>query len=393
MERRLLPIVIIISLAIGFLGGYQYRQSPAVISLDGSTDNSNHPDLGLFWQVWDAIHQRYVDKSKINDTELLYGAIDGLVKKVGDPYTTFFTPKESQSFAQEIDGAFGGIGIEIGVRNDILTVISPIKGTPAERAGLRAGDKIVKIGDKATNDLTVSDAVNLIRGKKGTPIELTIVRNGDKTSKTLSILRDTIKIPAVKLTMLDDTTAHLEVYIFNKNVDSEFDKAAREIAKSKARNIILDLRNNPGGLLDSAVNLSGYFLDPNSLVTIEKKGDGTTREYRTSGNPILKNYKVVILINKGSASASEIVSGALKDNLNTVLIGEKSFGKGSVQEVIDLPKGTSLKITVAKWLTPKGISINENGINPDIAIERTDADITADKDPQLDKAKQFFSSK
>jgi len=385
-------IIAILLIAASFVGGFYFHQYvsktyvPIKEVINRELGQPQGIDFSLFWKTWDLIQSRYVDQSKIKTQDLVYGAIDGMVKAVGDPYTVFFVPKESENFAQEINGAFGGVGIEIGLRDSMLTVITPIKGTPGEKAGLIAGDKILKIGDKSTDGLHIDQAVSLIRGPKGTPVRLTINRESFKSPKEVTIIRDTIKVPTVAWKLLDNNTAYVQLFIFNRNVDDDFKKVAKEIISSKADRIILDLRNNPGGLLDSSVNIAGYFLEPNQLVTQERFNNNKTDEYRTSDNGQLKNYPLVIIINKGSASASEILAGAIKDNRGVTLVGEKSFGKGVVQEVDELPGKASVKITIAKWFTPKGTSINDSGIEPDIKIERTEADAKADKDPQLNKA-------
>lgn len=395
MQKRFIPIVIVLTLAIGFIGGFYYKnqaQLPLLNLVNKDYRQPNSVDFSLFWNVWDMLHDRYVDKEKLNTQDLVYGAIDGLVRTLGDPYTVFLKPKESEEFQQQIKGSFSGIGIEIGLRKNILTVISPIKDTPAARAGLLAGDKILKINDKSTEGMKLDEAVSLIRGPKGTKVTLTVTRDGLEKTKEISITRDVIKIPAVTWKLLDDNIAYLEIFTFNQNVDTEFKKAAQEIVDSKAKKIILDLRNNPGGLLDSAVNIAGYFLDKNKIVTLERFGNGQENQFRTQPNGQLKNYSIIILINKGSASASEILAGALKDNRGVLIVGETSFGKGSVQEVLDLPQKASLKITIAKWFTPNGISINDDGIKPDIEIKRSEEDIKSDKDPQLEKARELIKS-
>ncbi len=397
LAKRFIPIILVLAIAVGFVGGFYYRDyrvpAPELNNLiNKGIGQPNDVDFSLFWNVWELLQTRFVDKSKLNTQSLVYGAIDGMVKSAGDPYTVFFQPKESEAFAQQINGAFGGIGIEVGMRNNILTIIAPIKDTPAARAGLLAGDKILKIGAKSTEGMKIDEAVGLIRGPSGTKVTLTYTRDGLDKAKEVTMTRDTIKIPAVDWKMLDENTAYVEMYVFNKNVDDEFKKTAEEIVKSKATRIILDLRNNPGGLLDSAVNIAGYFLDSNSLVTIEKSGDGRQNEFRTQPNGLLKNYPLIVLINKGSASASEILSGALKDDRGVLLVGETSFGKGSVQEVDELPNKASIKITIAKWFTPKDVSINENGIKPDVAVTLTEQDVNANKDPQLDRARELIKN-
>lgn len=399
-KKIVVSLLIVASLAVGFTGGAFYSKSGSSIELPsilGGLINRdvNKPedvDFSEFWTVWDMLHENYVDKDKIsNNTDLLYGSIDGLVNSIGDPYTVFLKPVASKNFLQQIDGSFGGIGIEIGLRNDILTVIAPIKDTPAAKAGLLAGDKITKIGDKSTAGIKVEEAVELIRGPKGTKIKLTYVRGAAKSGTEVTITRGEIKIPAIDL-KIDGKIAYIQFSIFNKNADFEFDKAAKEISKSGADRIILDLRNNPGGLLDSAVNITSYFLDTDKIVTIERFGNGKEQIYKTRPNGILKDYPLIILINEGSASASEILAGAIKDNRGITLIGKKSFGKGSVQEIRNLSDGASLKITIAKWFTPKDMSISDHGIMPDIEVELTEDDFKAEKDPQLDKAKELIQN-
>jgi len=257
---------------------------------------------------------------------------------------------------------------------------------------LLAGDKILKINDKSTEGMKIDEAVSLIRGPQGTTVKLNYTREKMPNPTDETIKRDVIEVPAVDWKMLNDNTAYIDISIFNGNLDSEFQKTANEIVASKANRIILDLRNDPGGLLDSAINIAGYFLDPNKTVTIEKFSDGTEQPFQTTANGKLKNYPLIVLINKGSGSASEILAGALKDNRGVTVVGETSFGKGSVQELAELPQKASLKITIAKWLTPSGKSIDENGIKPDIEIAITAEDITAGKDPQLDKALELIKN-
>jgi carboxyl-terminal processing protease len=397
LAKRFLPILIVVSLAVGFTGGFYYRnyKTSAPVLKDIINRDVGQPqgvDFSTFWTVWNMLQSKYVDKTKLNTQNLIYGAIDGMVKAIGDPYTVFFQPVESEQFAQQINGSFSGVGIELGLRKNILTVIAPIKDSPAAKAGLVAGDKIVKINDKTTDGMIIDDAVNTIRGPKGTQVKLTIARDNVSGTKDYTLTRDNIKIPAIDWKIVDNDTAYISLSIFNQNLDSEFDKAAHGIASSKAKRIILDLRNDPGGLLDSAVNVASYFLDSNQVVTIERFSDNTENQYKTEPNGLLKSYPIVILLNKGSASASEILAGALKDDRGVLIVGETSFGKGSVQELENLPQKASVKITVAKWYTPKGVSINENGIKPDVSVTITDADIQASKDPQLDKAKELVKN-
>ncbi len=399
--RKTLIVVIFISLLVGFGGGvwifkYQETNSLPILKrlINQDEGRSQDVDFALFWKVWSALNDKYVDKSKLDPQKMVYGAIEGMVNSTGDPYTVFFEPVVSKQFKEVIAGAFGGVGIEIGMKSGILTVISPLKDTPAYKAGIIAGDKIVKIDSKSTENMAIDEAVNLIRGKIGTKVVLTILRSGQKSTKDYELIRESIKVPTVEWKLIDDHIAYIQVFTFNENVDSLFKDAAEEILKSKADRLVIDLRNNPGGLLDSAINLAGWFLDKDSLVVSEVFGNGTRNDFKADGNAALKNYPTVVLINGGSASASEILAGALHDDAHIKLVGDKSFGKGSVQELENFDGGSSLKVTVAKWLTPAGISISLKGIEPDVKVSLNEDLLasgsleigTPGKDPQLDKA-------
>ena len=376
---------------VGFVGGLWFKNArttpPSIATL--INQRSGQPsgvDFSLFWETWDNLHKRYVDPTKLDTQKLVYGAISGLVDSVGDPYTVFLPPKLSEQFATEIKGSFGGVGIEIGIRNNSLTVIAPIKDSPAYKAGLQAGDTIEKIDGVTTDGMLVEEAVSKIRGTKGTSVTLTIHHASAAGSKDFRLLRDIIKIPAVQWSIKNGDVAHVQLFVFNENIDGDFKKVANEIRSSTAKKIVLDLRNNPGGLLDSAVDLAGYFLDAGKIVTTQKSGDGSEIVYKAAGDGSLKKYPIILLVNKGSASASEILAGAIKDTRGVTLVGEKTFGKGSVQEVIDEKGGSSLKVTVARWYTPNGTSIQEHGIDVDIIASMSTDDFSSGKDPQLDKA-------
>ena len=355
-------------------------------------------DFSLFWNTWDELHNKFVDQNNLKEDKLLYGAISGMVKGAGDPYTVFFPPVESKSFKQDVGGSFGGIGAEIGKRNGFLVIVAPLEDTPAQKAGLLAGDKILKINGEPTDDKTVEEAVTKIRGEVGTKVTLSILRGNDGTKvKDITIERAVIKIPITKLAALkDNEIAHLSFYSFASTAPFEFQQAAAKIlATTGYKGIILDLRNNPGGFLEVSVDIAGWFIDANSLVAIEQFGkteNNNKTEFRTSGLGALKNYPIVVLVNQGTASAAEILAGALRDNRGIKLVGEKTFGKGSVQELINLKDGSSLKVTVAKWLTPKGISISEQGLEPDYKVVIVEDDASKNKDSQLDKAVEILSS-
>lgn len=401
-SRLILIASILLSLGIGFGAGYGYvtHQQGAAIDpivkqiINQDEGRSAAVDFSLFWQVWDRLHARYVESDKLDTQKLVYGAISGMVAAAGDPYTAFFEPETNKKFQEEVSGAFSGVGMEIGKRDGNLVVITPIKDSPAMRAGIRAGDVILTVDGTAVDGWSVEEAVSRIRGKKGTTVALTIARDGAGDILSFTLTRDTIRVPAVEWRMLDNSTAYLQIMSFNANVDDEFARAAREIASSGAQRLVLDVRNNPGGLLDSAVNVAGWMLKPETTVVQERFSDGLTQHLRTSGNARLASLPTVILINGGSASAAEIIAGALHDVRAIPLIGETSFGKGSVQQLEEFYNGSSLKVTVAKWFTPNGVSISDSGIAPttEVIMDPKEYEVkkwelgTPGKDPQLDRA-------
>jgi len=295
-------------------------------------------------------------------------------------------PEDAKVFKEDVSGEFQGVGMEIGIRQGQLTVIAPLEGTPADKAGLRAGDKIIKIDGKDTRGIIIDEAVKLIRGPKGTEVTLTVFRDGWPEAKDFNIIREVIEIPSLTWEMKDSDIAYIKLYHFSSIASSAFSKAALEILNSKAEKIILDLRNNPGGYLEVAQDIAGWFLERGAVVAIEDFGENKeAKEYNAKGPAKLLSYPTVVLINQGSASGSEILAGALRDNRGIKLVGEKSFGKGSVQELKELTKG-SLKVTVARWLTPQGTLIADKGLEPDFVVEMTEEDIEKDRDPQLEKA-------
>ena len=402
IKKISLPLTIIICLVLGFGGGILYTNKntstvpPIQQLVNQDVGKIQNVDFSLFWKVWNDLSTKYVDKSKLDTQKMVYGAIGGMVDAVGDPYTVFFEPVQAKQFAQEISGAFGGVGMEIGVKNDILTVIAPLPNTPAAKAGISASDKILKINGDSTQGLSAEEAVSIIRGKVGTKVTITISGSDDKP-RDITMTRETIKIPTVVWRMINSDNkniAYIQAYQFNENINGQFKKAVDEIEKAnpKVDGIVLDLRNNPGGLLDSAINLAGYFVAKGQPVVSEVFGDGTINKFTSDGNAVLAKYRTVILVNGGSASASEILAGALHDNLRLKLIGEKTFGKGVVEELVNLDDGAPLKVTVARWFTPAGTNISEKGIEPDIKVELTDdqkkniifGDLSVD--PQLQKA-------
>jgi len=359
-------------------------------------------DFSILWEAWHKLEQDYFNSDDLNDQEMVWGAVAGMVESVGDPYTVFFNPQETKTFLEDVSGEFEGVGIEIGIREDQLQVIAPLEGTPAEKAGLRPGDKIIKIDDKLTTDITIEEAVTLIRGEKGTEVVLTILRDDWETAKDFPIKRGVIKIPSLKWEILasngeaggkDGNVAYIKLYHFSENIDSDFQNAGFDILQTQADRIILDLRNNPGGYLQMAQYIAGWFLARGQIVVIEDFGQGKEREeYEARGNNKFLDFPAVVLINGGTASASEILAAALRDNRQIKLIGETSFGKGSVQKLEYLEDGSSLKVTVADWLTPFGRHITDEGLDPDIVVEMTEQDYEQDRDPQLKRALEIIKS-
>jgi carboxyl-terminal processing protease len=315
-----------------------------------------------------------------------------MTNSLGDPYTSFFNPEQAKMFNQDLQGSFDGIGVEVGMKKSQLTIIAPLPDTPGQKAGLKSGDMIIKIDGKDTSNITTDEAVTLIRGKKGTTVTLTIFRENWSKAQDFKITRDTIKIDSVKW-QLKGNTAYIQIFQFDQSLNSDFQKVAREILSSSAKNIVIDLRNDPGGYLEVCQDIAGWFLKPGQTVVTEKyAGEKKPDAFKAQGNAALSEYPTVVLINEGSASASEILAGALRDNRQIKLVGEKSFGKGSVQEVVPMNNGSFLKITVAKWLTPKGVSISEVGLTPDVKVDITDQDAKLNKDPQLDKALEIVNN-
>jgi len=384
-------VAVVIIYASGFYAGQQ--TVPSVSEVQGVSNKQmqiSNVDFSIFWDAWRVLEQKFVGRQDLNRQKMVYGAVEGMVASLGDPYTAFFSPEQSKLLEGDINGQFGGIGAEIGFQKGVLSIIAPLKDSPAEKAGLLAGDNILKIDASSTADMTLEEAVAAIRGDTGTPITLTIFRNEFDEGKDFTITRDTIQVPVLDWKNEGNGIAYIHLYNFVGNIDMEFQKAAREILASGAKRIVLDLRNNPGGLRDSAVEVASYFIPRGNVILIEDFGTGERQEFRSNGYPYFENMPVVILIDGGSASASEIVAGALKDQRNATLVGAKSFGKGSVQEVTDLPDNALLKITIAKWLTPSGRSIQDQGIEPDITTDMTQTDKDAGKDPQLDKALEII---
>ncbi len=364
----------------------------AIVENKKVSTNSN-VDFSLFWKVWDLVKKKHIDSDKLDAQKMVYGAINGMLKATGDPYSNFFDPQESKEFSQSIEGSFEGIGAELGMKNKILTVITPLDNSPAQKAGLRAGDKIIKVDGKMITDLSIDQAVDLIRGKKGTVVKLTVLSKGKEKTKEISIIRNVIELKSVSVKFKKDKIAYVRITRFSENTDREFDIAMNKIIAAGSKGIVLDLRNNPGGLLNKAVAIASRMIPQGRVVVSEENSNGKTDSLYTSGEDKLSNLPMVVLINEGSASAAEILAGALRDDRGVTLIGKTSFGKGSVQQLMDLPGGSSVKITIAKWLTPNGNYIMKKGIKPDIEVKMTFEDYKNKRDPQLKKALELLNQK
>lgn len=392
--------VILYSITIGviFVSGYGLGAngfkldsgSFPKIKISREVPDNRDIDFGLFWRIWDTIDTSYYDKSKISPQKMVYGAIAGMVSSMGDPYTAFLPPDENKVVEEDLSGSFEGVGIQIGFKGKNLAVIAPLPKSPAEESGVKAGDLIVGIIDEdkkidiGTSGIALSDAVKIIRGKAGTKVTLVLLREDSTEPFKKEITRKAIDVPSVSVSYLENNTiAHIKLIKFGADTEKEWAKAVSQIVDhgSQLTGVVLDLRNNPGGYLQSSVDIAGEFLKKDSVVVIEDRGGKNKTDYKTSRSGSFQETKVVILVNGGSASASEILAGALSEAKGYKLVGEKTFGKGTIQEPLQLEKGSSLHITVAKWLTPNGNWVNEKGLEPDVVV-------TDDQETEIDEQLQ-----
>ncbi|MCC6199064.1 S41 family peptidase [Candidatus Nomurabacteria bacterium] len=377
----------------GVYVGYENRPAMAkvvgIVSKEPPESVVEKTDFNLFWKAWETVQDKLPDADKTDSSERLYGAIQGLLGSFGDPYTTFFPPKENEEFATQISGEFSGVGIGVDEKNDLLTVIAPLKGTPAEKAGIKPGDSIIKIDDILTTALTIDEAIDHIRGKEGTNVVLTIGREGEKVPLVFTLVRTKIVIPTVETNQQGDVFI-ISLYNFSAHAVSEFQGAFRQYRASGSHKLIVDLRGNPGGYLDAAVDIASIFLPEGKVVVKEiGKTPQDVTSHTSHGTPLFgAEDKLIILVDKGSASASEILAGALSEYKVGTLVGTQTFGKGSVQELIPLDTQTSIKVTVAKWYTPQGVSISDNGLTPQVEILQNP---DKEGDEQLEKAIELLN--
>ena len=327
---------------------------------------NGYDELRVFSEAMSIVRKNYVEETKPKD--LVYGAIKGMLGSL-DPHSAFMSPEQFKEMQVDTKGEFGGLGIQIGVKDGMLTVIAPIEDTPAYKAGIKAGDKIIKINNEFTKDMSLHDAVSKMRGVPSSSVKITVIREGWKETKDFTMVREIIKIKSVKSKLIEDSIGYVKINQFQEQTSSDLSSAIEKLTQQNITALILDLRNNPGGLLNSAVDVSSQFLQSGKLVVFIKDRKGEKIEYRSSMNKLNTNMPMVVLVNQGSASASEIVAGALKDWNRAVIIGTQTFGKGSVQSVVPLGDGSALRLTTARYYTPKGVSIQTTGITPDIMVK------------------------
>jgi len=381
-----------------FIGGFTAGRNGFVaqkalqgnISISREVPLDKNLDFSLFWRVWDILFEKYLTQDNLDVSDMVYGAIKGMVGSIGDPYTVFLSPSENRVVQEDLNGDLEGVGIQIGFKGTQLSVIAPLSGTPAEKAGLKAGDAIIGIKDevkgidRGTAGITIQEAVQAIRGPRGSIVTLLVLRDGVNEPIEFEITRAKIDTASVEIEILEGGIARLSVLKFTGDTLDEWESAVDQVlANNGVNSIILDLRNNPGGFLQGSVDIAAEFLGHNQLVVIEQSSLGETNEFRTDRLGRLTDYNIVVLVNEGSASASEILAGALRDQLGVEIIGQTTFGKGTIQEPLQMENGSALHITTAKWLLPKGEWIDKTGITPSVEVED---DLETEEDEQLQKA-------
>lgn len=391
LNKKSIIIVLIVSnlLAIG-AGAYAGVRYGFDIAMEGTPAAEAvtplQADFSLFWDVVDSLKTRHIRGGELDDMKILEGAIKGAVAELKDPYSSFLPAEDAKKFNEDISGVFGGIGAEIGIRDEQLMIIAPLKGNPAEAVGLKPMDKILEINGESTAEIEIEEAIKIIRGEPGTDVTLFIFRDGWAEGKNFTITRAVISVPTMEWEMKPGNIAYFKLYNFNANLLPAWNTAATQALLKRPSGIVLDLRGNPGGYLDIATQITGWFVKRGEVIVREDFRSENDQYIISSGNEALSRIPVVVLINEGSASASEIIAGALRDLRGAKLVGKKTFGKGSVQEVETLRHGSMLKLTIAEWLTPSGKSINETGISPDVEVEINEKDYEKGVDPQLNKA-------
>jgi carboxyl-terminal processing protease len=369
----------------------QQVQMPIVASGVIVTQPRKQANLDILWSVWDTLLVRYLSPEELKADKMVLGAVQGMVDAVGDPYTSFMSPQENTDFRQALQGSLQGIGAELMLRNDTVVIVAPLKGSPAQKAGLLPEDIIYQVGGEDVTGLSLQEVVTKVRGPKGTSVTLDIIREGE--SMTFTIVRDDIRIPSTEYDVKETPKGKIGYLAINKFGDltpAEATEAVRELLQKDIKGFVLDLRFNGGGYLEGADDLTSLFLKEGKVVSVVRRDQEPERHY-VNGKALMPELPMVVLVNQGTASASEIVAGALQDYKRATVIGMKSFGKGTVQEVIDFPGGSSLRVTIAKWLTPNGRDLGKEGIRPDIVVDRTSEEFNTEKDPQLQAALEFLT--
>jgi carboxyl-terminal processing protease len=379
--------------ALAFLDVMQ--PSSARATADGVLSSDEQARFKVFWETWQIVERDFYDKTQVDHQKLIYGAIKGMVDAVGDPYTIYQTPSQREVSDTDLRGSFDGIGIQVDMKDNRLTVVAPIEGSPAEAAGFRPGDIVVEVDGKSLAGKTLNDTVGLIRGQRGTPVTLTVLRQGETEPLQITVVRAEIKLKSVRVRMLDEQVGYVRISSFSASTGTEMVAAIKDLVSQQSRGIVVDVRNNPGGYLSTSVEAAAQFMDPGSIVLYQQSGNGDRKTYRTEGGGTAAQVPVVVLINKGSASASEILAGALRDNRQAMLVGEKSFGKGTVQNVHELSDKSGLRVTTAQWLTPAEKPIQGVGLAPDQVVElpptaTISSEATRADDAQLDAAVRYI---
>lgn len=406
-------VVALLAFGLAFVSGYVFGRAepggnsgplafldvlqPATVRAteEGVLSTDEQARFKVFWETWQVVERDFYDKSQVDHQKLIYGAIKGMVDAVGDPYTVYQTPSQREVSDTDLRGSFDGIGIQVDMKDNRMTVVAPIEGSPAEAAGFRPGDVVVEVDGKSLAGKTLNDTVGLIRGQRGTPVTLTILRPGEAEPLQITVTRAEIKLKSVRARMLDEQVGYVRISSFSATTGTEIEAAVKDLISQESRGIIVDVRNNPGGYLSTSVEAAAQFMDPGSIVLYQQSGNGDRRTYRTEGGGTAAQVPVVVLINKGSASASEILAGALRDNRQAVLVGEKTFGKGTVQNVHELSDKSGLRVTTAQWLTPAENPIQGVGLLPDQTVElpataTISSEATRADDAQLDAAVRYI---
>lgn len=401
-STRVISYVIIFAVVfyLGWAFGGAFNAQPAIGTSNNIFSNfgkaQNIPegvDLTTFWKVRDILKDKYVHTEKLDDQKMIYGAIRGLTDSLEDPYTIYMDPTETAEFSHSLNGEMEGIGAELTVKNQQLMVVSPLKNSPAQKAGLQPNDIIYKINGEIAAEMSLYDAINNIRGEKGTEVTLTLVREAVNEPFDVKIIREALRIESVTSEEVEPGIWMISIDQFSDDTKAELYKQAAEIQTKQPKGIILDLRYNGGGYLEGSVDVASIFLKgKEKIVTIKYRNAEKSETLNSSGEVIFPDTPLLVLINKGSASASEIVAGALQDLKRAVIMGETSFGKGTVQEVDPLADGSSIRFTIAEWLTPLNREVDKVGIVPDIEVKLTEEDFLADKDPQMDEAVKYLKN-